>query len=161
MNLSLVSDRLKRRLTRRHGFKLALSALSAPLLRSETTIQAVQSLIQNIPARLPNALTGSQFAENVSNMDRQQREYAILNQLIEGNMPSFFRKLIPLGLGNRISGGKFISATVFVTPEYLAIGSDTDFLRIPMNLHTAAAIAERFSFLLPTKKIVDAIYDQS
>ena len=46
-------------------------------------------------------------------------------------------------------------------PEYLAIGSDSDFLRIPMNLHTATAIADRFRFVLPTRKMVDAIYDQS
>ena len=59
------------------------------------------------------------------------------------------------------AGGKTLAATIFVMPEYLAIGSDSDFLRIPMNLHTAAAIADRFGFVLPTKKIVDAIYDQS
>ena len=46
-------------------------------------------------------------------------------------------------------------------PEYLAIGSDSDFLRIPMNLHTATAIADRFGFVLPTRKMVDAIYHQS
>ena len=46
-------------------------------------------------------------------------------------------------------------------PEYLAIGSDDDFLRIPMNLHTAVAVANRFGFVLPTRKMVDAIYDQS
>jgi hypothetical protein len=46
-------------------------------------------------------------------------------------------------------------------PDYLAIGSDNDFLRIPMNLHTAIAIAARFGFFLPTKKMVDAIYLQS
>jgi hypothetical protein len=46
-------------------------------------------------------------------------------------------------------------------PDYLAIGSDKDFLRIPMNLYTATAIVARFGFVLPTKKMVDAIYDQS
>jgi hypothetical protein len=46
-------------------------------------------------------------------------------------------------------------------PEYLAIGSDTDFLRIPMNLYTAAAVASRFGFTLPTRRIVDAIYRQA
>ena len=46
-------------------------------------------------------------------------------------------------------------------PDYLAIGSDTDFLRIPMNLETAAAITARFGFVLPTRKMVDAIYRQS
>jgi hypothetical protein len=30
-----------------------------------------------------------------------------------------------------------------------------------MNLHTAVAIAERFQFILPTRKMVDAIYLQS
>ena len=29
-----------------------------------------------------------------------------------------------------------------------------------MNLHTAVAVAERFGFLLPTRKMVDAIYSQ-
>ena len=46
-------------------------------------------------------------------------------------------------------------------PDYLAIGSDADFLRIPMNLQTAIAIAARFGFVLPTRKMVDAIYRQS
>ncbi len=46
-------------------------------------------------------------------------------------------------------------------PDYLAIGSDSDFLRIPMNRYTATAILARFGFVLPTRKMVDAIYDQS
>jgi hypothetical protein len=46
-------------------------------------------------------------------------------------------------------------------PEYLAIGTDKDFLRIPMNLYTAAAVASRMGFVLPTRKIVDAIYAQA
>ena len=57
--------------------------------------------------------------------------------------------------------GKVLPATIFVMPDYLAIGSDSDFLRIPMNLHTARAVADRFGFVLPTRKMVDAIYDQS
>lgn len=34
-------------------------------------------------------------------------------------------------------------------------------MRIPMNLYTARAVADRFQFTLPTRKMVDAIYDQS
>ena len=69
--------------------------------------------------------------------------------------------MVPVKLNYESAGGKALSATIFVMPEYLAIGSDSDFLRIPMNLHTATAIADRFGFVLPTRKIVDAIYDQS
>jgi len=94
-------------------------------------------------------------------MNRHQREHAILDQLAAGNLPTFLRKLVPVKLSCLTSTGKALGATIFVMPEYLAIGSDNDFLRIPMDLHTATAIADRFGFVLPTKKIVDAIYDRS
>jgi len=94
-------------------------------------------------------------------MDPQQREQAILNEILKGNLPSFLRKLIPVKLKYELTNGKTLAATIFVMPDYLAIGSDNDFLRIPMNLYTATAIVARYGFVLPTKKMVDAIYDQS
>jgi hypothetical protein len=94
-------------------------------------------------------------------MTSQQREQAILSEILKGNLPSFLRKLIPVQLKHVLANGRTLTATVFVMPDYLAIGSDRDFLRIPMNLYTATAIIVRLGFVLPTKKIVDAIYDQS
>ena len=134
-------------LTRRSGFKLVFSAFCAQYARAGES-----DLARGIPQRPADAFTGSQFAEAVSGMSREEREIAILEQLVQGNVPQFLRKLVPVTLN---------SATVFVMPEYLAIGSDGDFLRIPMNFHTAMEIARRFGFILPTKKIVDAIYNQS
>ena len=46
-------------------------------------------------------------------------------------------------------------------PDYLSIGSNQDFIRIPMGLYTAVEIADKFGFVLPTTKIVDAIFQQS
>ncbi len=143
--------------TRRHGMKAAVSAFSAGLLGAGEA----SDLTRNIPVASPDALTGSQFAESVLNMDRHERERAILDQILQGNVPGFLRKLVPVKLSSKLASGKKLSATLFVMPEYLAIGSESNFLRMPMNLHTATAIAERFGFLLPTKKIVDAIYDQT
>jgi len=121
----------------------------------------VAALTQSIPPRPRQALTGSQFAEYISKMEPQQREQAILSEVLTGNLPSFLRKLIPVELKYELTNGKTLTATIFVMPDYLAIGSDNDFLRIPMNLYTATAILARFGFVLPTKKMVDAIYDQS
>ena len=118
-------------------------------------------LTQGIPPRASRDLTGSQFAEYVSTMNTQQREQAIRDEILKGNLPKFLRQLVPVELRCELPDGKSLAATIFVTPDYLAIGSDDDFLRIPMNLHTAAAIANRFGFILPTKKMVDAIYLQS
>ncbi len=46
-------------------------------------------------------------------------------------------------------------------PDYLAVGSNDDFVRVPMNPQTACRIAEAFGCSLPTRKIVDAIYAQA
>lgn len=121
----------------------------------------VPDMTLNIPPRSAQAMTGSQFAASVSTMDREQREHAILDQLTEGNLPSFLRKLVPVELCSEVAPGRTVTAKIYAMPEYLAIGSDRDFLRIPMDLHTATSIADRFRFVLPTKKIVDAIYQQA
>jgi hypothetical protein len=121
----------------------------------------VEDLTRAIPARSLQDLTGSQFVRHVATMSAGQREQAIWDELSKGNLPQFLRRLAPVELQCELAGGKKLVATIFVTPDYLAIGSDRDFLRIPMNLHTALAIAERFGFVLPTRKMVDAIYLQS
>jgi hypothetical protein len=97
----------------------------------------------------------------VLKMSPLEREAAILEEISKGNLPEFLRKLVPVELQYESANGQNLIATIFVTPDYLAIGSDSDFLRIPMNLRTAVTIAERFGFVLPTKKMVDAIYLQS
>jgi hypothetical protein len=121
----------------------------------------LEALTQKIPARPKQALTGSQFAQNVAGMDRQQREQAIRDEVLRGNLPAFLRKLAPVEMRWQTTEGKSLTATIFVTPDYLAIGTDQDFLRIPMNLYTAAALAGQLGFVLPTRKMVDAIYHQS
>jgi len=128
--------------------------------RTSTTVWA-EELTRNIPARIGQKLTGSQFVEYVSKMNPREREQAIRDEILNGNFPEFLRKLVPVELHCKLQSGKSLTATIFVAPDYLAIGSDADFLRIPMNLPTAAAIADRFGFILPTKKMVDAIYVQS
>jgi hypothetical protein len=121
----------------------------------------LSSLTTSIPKRPRSALTGSQFVDLVSEMDKHQREQVILEQLLEGNLPDFLRKLKPVNLQHRLDSGRLVRATVFVTPDYLAIGSRSDFIRIPMNYHTATTVATQFGFILPTPKMVDAIYQQS
>ena len=106
-------------------------------------------------------MTGSEFAKYIFKMDDTQREKAILDQFIEGNIPDFLRKLKPVSLTQRYEDGKSFIATIFAMPDYLAIGSNHDFIRMPMNLYTAVHIADKFGFTLPTRKIVDAISNQS
>ena len=45
-----------------------------------------------------------------------------------------------------------------VMPDYLAIGSDDDFVRMPMVPYTAQAFCDAFGFVLPTRKVVNDVW---
>ena len=135
---------------------VALSSHSAAVRGAAPSPSLIPALARRIPVRPPRALTGSQFADAVEHVDTGTREQSILEQILDGNIPSFLTGLVPVAMSDR---GRTV--TVFVMPDYLAIGSDDDFLRVPMNLATATAIADRFGFVLPTRKMVNAVYVQS
>lgn len=107
-----------------------------------------------IPDRPSSALSGSEFAKRIDSYSAGQRELAILGELKKGNLPDFLRDFVPVS----IRGKRGISATVWVSSDYLAIGNDNDFVRFPMNPITAQRVADQFGCVLPTKKLVDIIY---
>jgi hypothetical protein len=144
----------------------ALVVLAAFILLGATTAEAAagscpQALSQRIPARSLSAETGSEFVRQTAALSEPEREAVIAAQLMAGNLPGFLRSLKPVTLGGHRPGGEAVEITLCVTPDYLALGSDTDFLRIPMGLGTALATAARFGFVLPTPRMVDAIYEQA
>ncbi len=118
-------------------------------------------LTKYIPKRSPHALTGSKFVDLASRINEQQREQLIGEQLLKGNLPEFLRELKPIKLQHKKKNGRLVNGVIFVTPDYLAIGSNTDFIRIPMDFYTASLVAKQFGFILPTRRMVDAIYEQS
>ncbi len=119
------------------------------------------TLVRNIPTRQASAPNGTDFAAMVAPMESQAREAAIEYEILHGNLPGFLRGLKPVIFRVVLPNGRKVTATICVMPDYLAIGADSDFLRIPMNLHSAVDIAKHFGFVLPTPKMVDAIYQQS
>lgn len=120
-----------------------------------------ETLGESIPQRSAISEEGSQFAAEAARLDGTEREALIRKQLLSGNIPAFLKRLEPVTFEGSRADGKRVRVTICVAPDYLAIGSDDDYLRIPMGLDTAAAVAERFGFVLPTRKMVDAIYDQA
>jgi hypothetical protein len=108
------------------------------------------------PPRPDVALTGSEFLRLTTTMASAAREAAILTEIRTGNVPSHIRKLTPVQVGYQDH-----QATVYVIPDYLAVGSDDDYVIIPMAPRTAMNIAREFGFTLPTKKLVDDIYNSS
>ena len=120
-----------------------------------------KNLTREIPARLSRAPAGSDVMQQAINLSGTARDSIVTQQVLSGNIPSFLRNLTPVSITGKLSGGQDVQVIICVTPDYLAIGNDRDFVRIPMGLPAAAEIADRFGFLLPTTKMVDAIYTQA
>ena len=125
----------------------------APLSTRPATTQAI-----GIPPRPANAPGGRVFAEQIADLPPQAREAAIFQEITRGNIPPFLRRFRTIGTGFVAADKTKHGATYEVMPDYLAIGSDEDFFRVPMTPATATRIAERFGCSLPTRKIVNDVY---
>lgn len=80
----------------------------------------------------------------------------LIRQLVTQYPPPMFADWVPV---QSSAGGH--SAVFFVSPDYLGIGTDDDWLRTPMFPSTAQQCADRLDALLPTRKLVDLIYAQA
>jgi hypothetical protein len=114
-----------------------------------------------LPPRPANAPGGAAFMQSLTGLDRDAREAAVLRELKSGNIPDFLRQLVPITVTTTDSEGGKHTAVYQVMPDYLAIGSDRDFVRAPMNPHTAQAFCDTFGFVLPTTKMVDDIWAEA
>jgi hypothetical protein len=119
------------------------------------------SLTQAIPARAATAPGGRAFAEEIRGVADDERESRIQQQLLAGNIPAFLRRFVPIRLPSPFPDGKPVDVVVCAAPDYLAVGSDDDFVLMPMRLSTALSMASVYGFTLPTTRIVDAIYAQA
>jgi hypothetical protein len=119
------------------------------------------SLTRGIPARAPDAPGGRAFAEQLRGLSDDERESIIRRELKAGNIPAFLRRLVPVRLPPQTVDGRALDVVICAAPDYLAVGSDQDFLLMPMRLATALSAANDFGFTLPTPLMVDAIYAQA
>ena len=111
-----------------------------------------------IPIRPGAAGSGSEFMKRTENMAPQQREQAILEEILAGNIPSFLREFKEIEVSRKLQDGKVHVIKYKVMPDVLAIGSDSDFVRMPMSPLAAQVIAEKFGCILPTTQMSDDIY---
>lgn len=98
-------------------------------------------------------MTGSAFVEAALSLRPAEREKLVVGEVLAGNLPPFERLLAEVALAEGSHTGR-----VWVTPDYLAIGSDEDWVRVPMTIRSAKAVARAAQCVLPTKKLVDTVH---
>lgn len=115
----------------------------------------------NLPVRPANALSGTAFMKKIAKMDGGQREKAMVAEILKGNIPNFLRKLTPID--SKLTSGPYRGKTLryWTLPDYIAIGSDQDFVRVPLNMYSIEKLSEQLDLSLPTTKMVDDIYSHA
>jgi hypothetical protein len=114
-----------------------------------------------IPPRSADAMTGTEFAQKTAGLRGRERQRQAIAEIERGNIPDFLRDLVPVRFAYKPAGRDTVHSIIWVTPDYLAIGSNEDYLRIPLTFPSALDVAHAFGCILPTRKIVDAIYEQA
>lgn len=75
---------------------------------------------------MQNPVTGSAFYMQCVSCNRHQRDSLAVKVLLEGNMPSFLKRFVPVHATIASAEGKNINAVYYVSPDYLSAGNDAD-----------------------------------
>ena len=118
-------------------------------------------LARDVPRRQGSAAGAQTVLASVEGIDGVKRDRHVAREILRGNMPSFLRNLVPVTVSGRTSDGTKARITICVTPDYLALGNDRDYVRVPLGLSAASQIADQFGMILPTPRMVDTIYRAS
>lgn len=113
---------------------------------------------QLVVFRPEGAPTGSEFAKSIMNLPLGgPRENAIFHEVTSGNIPDFLTNFVEV---SSVSADGH--EVVFdVMPDVLCVGTNEDYLRVPMSPLTAQRIADLFLCSLPTTQMSDLIWEHA
>ncbi len=111
----------------------------------------------NFPAGSEKSEPGTLFMKRIALLPKPDREEEIFKAISSGNIPGFLRNTVTLSGEFSDLNGVLHLVTMEVMPDYLMVGNDIDFYRIPMNPGTAQRIADLTGGSLITAKISDFI----
>lgn len=132
----------------------------SPFVQGAVSLPAAQA--PSIPERVRKgankAVKGTTFLASIDGVVRDARETAVARELLAGNIPGYLRTLRTVRDTATTADGTMHVIEYDVMPDYLAIGDDRDFVRIPMTPATAHRFLDAYGFVLPTRRMVNAIW---
>jgi len=114
----------------------------------------------NHPAvnKIATRITGSAFFAWANTQPRAVWDSMAVQQIVAGNYPSHVFRWVTIHTQFQVDSVTTIRASYQVSSDYLSIGTDADWSRVPLTAMAAQQIADSFQCFLPTRKIVDDIY---
>lgn len=108
-----------------------------------------------------NTITGTAFYKQAAAYNWKQRDSLFLDHFNLGNLPQFFFRFKPISFAYKDSLGNTYHISFYCSPDYAMIGTKKDWARVPLTPLAAQVMADSLHCFLPTRKMVDLIYQQS
>lgn len=114
------------------------------------------------PKETGPATGGADFYRIVTTWQWKERDSLAVRLVLSGDVPKFLSKFVRIrtSILDSVTGAT-IDAVYYVAPDYLSIGTDDDWARIPLTPMAAQKVADSLNCFLPTRKMVDDIYTQA
>ena len=111
-------------------------------------------------------ITASEFLHRADTASFWNLEDMIVDEVLSGNVPSVMRELRKVVFTTAVVDSVEIlkrphKVEMWILPDYISIGNDNDYLRMPMGPLAAQRIADTLGCILPTTYIVDRIAEAS
>lgn len=107
--------------------------------------------------RIPSLINGESLIDSITSLELAARERLILAMVKNGHIPDHIR--VPVAIEHQQTlGDSLYNITLYVSPDYLSLGTDEDFMRIPMTPILAQKIMDEINAILPTRKMVNMIW---
>lgn len=107
-------------------------------------------------------MSGTRFIDSVRNLPQDERERRIFEEVAKGNVPDFVlrQNFRPVSV-SAVIDGRQVSATFRVSADYIAVGTNQDYVRMPMSPLLAQRIAAHLGCVLPASRMVDLVDEES
>ena len=132
---------------------LALAALAACTALPREHVLA-------LPQPSAGTLPGSRLLAQLCSLPLAEREASVWREVEAGNVPAFLRELVPVQVEATVQGRRR-TATFWCAADYFGLGHDDDWFRMPVTSQLAQRIADRCRCVLPTRAMVDAIWQKA
>ena len=110
-----------------------------------------------IPPRVGAEVTGRQFIDDLKGMGPSERQAHVLKMLDNGQVPDFLRDLCKVEVEVADADGNMHKVEYNVMPDFIAIGTDQDYVFVPMNSEMAQHVLLSWDMAPPTAQMVDQI----
>lgn len=103
-----------------------------------------------------NPISGTEFIANLKAKPAGERQEYVVQLLKEGHIPDFLRE--PLKVTKSVNGH---TITYYTMPNVLAIGTNDDYVPVPMSAEMVREVALAYEMVPPTAKMVEQIREDS